>query len=167
MKSKTILWTSCISLIAILIQSTLLVRLAIHNVIPDLVLCILVFVAYVNGTMIGQINGFVSGVILDFISLSPLGYNMLIRTIIGAIVGIIKDTFFLDIFLLPMILCALATLLKAALVLILHLLFDGLPFYSFTTSTLWLEVLLNALVAPLVFAFLKLFKKVLMPAKDV
>jgi rod shape-determining protein MreD len=118
--------------------------------------------------MTGQITGFSSGLILDFLSAAPLGFNMFIRTFIGALTGLLKGTFFLDVLILPMVLCGLGTLVKAILVLFLRFLFGPvIPIYSFFEPTLWIEVALNALTAPFLFAFLKLFKPLLLPRKDV
>jgi rod shape-determining protein MreD len=157
-----IIWATVFALLAAVMQSTLLSRLAVYHAVPDLALGILVFSAYVNGTMTGQLTGFFSGLFLDFLSAAPLGLNAFIRTIIGASAGFMKGTFFLDIFFLPMALCAAATLVKAALLFLLHLLFAGaVPAYSFTGPTLWVELMLNTLSAPFLFGFLKLFKSVL------
>lgn len=159
---KSIIWTVLFSIIAAILQSTLISRLPFINVIPDLALCIIVFSAYVNGTMTGQVSGFFSGLLLDFLSAAPLGMNCLVRTLIGALTGIFKGAFFLDIFFMPVILCAVATLLKALIVFILHLIIGPtIPVYSLTTSLLWIELGINALCAPLLFFLLKQFKPIL------
>jgi len=167
MMSKTVGWATVFIIIAGIIQSSLLSKIAVFNVIPDIALIILVYISYVNGTMTGQITGFTSGFFLDFLSLAPLGFNALSRTIIGAIIGLLKGTFFLDVIIFPALLCAGATLIKAILVDIIHFLFNAnTPAYSFANNILWIEVILNAIAAPFVFAFLKLFKKVLTPRKE-
>jgi len=146
-----------------MLQSTLLSRLPLPiRVSPDLVLGIIVFMAYNNGTMVGQLTGFFSGLVLDFLSASPLGLNMLVRTLVGALTGLIKGAFFLDSVLLPMILCAGATLIKAGFLFVLHLLFaQGVPSYTFDSPLLWVELSFNTLLAPFLFALLKLFKSLL------
>ncbi len=165
--SRTIFWATAIALAAAILQSTLLARLAILHVVPDLALGVLIFTAYVNGSMAGQLTGFISGFALDFLSASPMGFNALVRTVIGALSGLMKGTFFLDTFILPMVLCALGTLAKAAIIFVLHLLFGGaVPSYSFTEPTLWIETAVNTVTAPALFALLKTFKRVLYPRKD-
>jgi len=155
---KSTVWTVVLCVMAGILQSTLIAKIAFFNVIPDIALCVLVFSAYVNGTMTGQISGFFSGLFLDFLSAAPLGLNCLVRTVIGALVGIFKGAFFLDIFFMPVILCSLATVLKALVILIIHLFMgQAVPAYSFTSSTLWIELGLNALSAPLLFLLLKKF----------
>jgi rod shape-determining protein MreD len=166
--NKIVTWATVFAFVAAILQSTILSRLAIYHAIPDLTLGVLLFTAYLNGPMTGQITGFSSGLILDFLSAAPLGFNMFIRTFIGALTGLLKGTFFLDVLILPMVLCGLGTLVKAILVLFLRFLFGPvIPIYSFFEPTLWIEVALNALTAPFLFAFLKLFKPLLLPRKDV
>jgi rod shape-determining protein MreD len=159
---KNVIWTVVFALIAAILQSTLLSYFALYHAVPDLALGIVVYSAYVNGTMTGQLSGFFSGVLLDFLSAAPVGLNAFLRTLIGAITGLMKGTFFLDIFFLPMALCAAATLIKALSLSILHPLFAGaVPSYSFMSPTLWVELGLNTLSAPILFGFLRLFQSLL------
>ena len=166
--AKRIIWTLLFTLAAALLQSTVLSRLILHiYAVPDLALSILVYSAYLNGTMAGQLSGFFSGFLLDFLSASPLGLNALIRTLAGAFVGFIKDTFYLDYFFLPMALCAGATVFKAILFFLLHLLFpEAVPAYVLNGPMLWIELGLNTLSAPLLFGFLRLFGPLLVMPKE-
>jgi rod shape-determining protein MreD len=158
---KSIIWTVLLCAVAGILQSTVIPKISFLKVIPDLALCILVFSAYVNGTMPGQLSGFFSGLLLDFLSAAPLGMNCFVRTLIGALAGIFKGALFLDMFIMPVILCALATLIKAFIIYILHIIFgSSVPFYSFSSSILWIELGLNCLSAPLLFFLLKKIKPV-------
>ena len=165
---KKIIWSLVFILAAALIQSTIFSRLASYIYAkPDLALCILVYTAYVNGAMTGQVAGFFSGIILDFISGAPLGFNSFIRTLIGGITGFLKGTFYLDPIFLPMALCAAATIIKALLYYLLHLLFSGLiPHYSLFSLVFWVELGMNTLLAPFLFALLKLFHPLLIGIRE-
>jgi rod shape-determining protein MreD len=165
--AKKVIWALAFILIAGVLQSTLLRQFSFFYAIPDLTLGILVFTAYVNGTMCGQVTGFFSGFMLDFISAAPLGYNALTRTLIGAVAGFMKGTFFLDVLFLPMSLCAGATIIKALIRNLLHLILAGaVPAYDFTLPGFWVELGLNIVTAPLIFAFLNLFKSLLVDEKE-
>jgi rod shape-determining protein MreD len=165
---KNVIWATVFAAIAAILQSTLLSRLAIYHAVPDIALGILVFSAYNNGAMTGQLSGFFSGLLLDFLSAAPLGLNIFVRTIVGASVGLMKGTFFLDALLLPMALCGGATLMKALIFWILHLLFGAaVPAYLAMSPVLWVEFALNALLAPFLFALLKLFKPLLVEGRDI
>jgi rod shape-determining protein MreD len=155
--AKNVIWAVVFASAAAILQSTLLSRIALFGAVPDLTLGIIVYSAYANGAMTGQLAGFFSGVFQDFLSAAPLGLNALIRTIIGALAGLMRGTFFLDFIFLPMILCAAATIVKALALFLLHLLFAGaVPAYSLTTPVLWVELGLNTLSAPFLFWLLKL-----------
>ena len=164
---KKIIWAVVFIVAAALLQSTVFSRLALYiHAVPDIALCFLVFVAYANGTMTGQITGFISGFLLDFLSAAPLGLNALVRTLIGALTGLLKGTFFLDFFFLPMALCAGATIIKAMVYFLLHLLFSQtVPYYALFNLKFWVELGLNILLAPFLFAFLKLFKSLLIGSR--
>jgi rod shape-determining protein MreD len=156
---KRIIWAVVFIIIAALLESTILRRLTVFHAVPDLALGILVYSAYLNGTMTGQLLGFFSGFLLDFLSAAPLGLNAFVRTLIGALAGTMKGAFFLGSIFLPMVLCAGATLMKAFSLLALHnLLTDAIPFYSFFSPVLWVELALNTFSAPILFGFLKLFE---------
>jgi rod shape-determining protein MreD len=160
--AKNVAWALVFSLAAALLQSTLFRRVALYHTVPDLTLGILVYSAYVNGIMTGQVTGFFSGLLLDFISNAPLGLNALIRTVMGALTGLLRGTFFLDTVFLPMILCAAATVFKALSLFLLHILLAGaIPRYSLSAPTLWIELMLNTFSAPLLFGLLKLFQPLL------
>jgi rod shape-determining protein MreD len=165
---KNVSWALVFILVAVLLQSTVLSRLALHiYAVPDLALCILVFTAYSNGFMTGQFTGFFSGVIMDFLSAAPLGLNALIRTLIGGITGLVKSTFFLDVIFLPMILCAGATLFKALCFFLLNFLYSSaVPAYTLFSNSFLAELALNTLLAPFMFAFLKLFKFLLVMQRE-
>jgi rod shape-determining protein MreD len=160
--TKNVVWAVVFATVAAILQSTLLSRLALYHAVPDLALGILVFSAYINGTMTGQLTGFFSGLLFDCISQAPLGLYAFIRTLVGALAGLMKGTFFLDAVFLPMILCAAATLFKAGTLFLLHLLFAGaVPSYTLFAPTLWVELMLNTLSAPFLFGLLKLFQPLL------
>jgi len=158
---KNIVWTIVFGMVAAILQSTLLSHLPLYRAVPDIALGIIVYSAYVNGVMTGQFSGFFYGIVLDFLSAAPLGLNALIRMIIGTLTGLLKGAFFLDIFLLPMLLCAGATLVKALILFLLSLMIPVIPSYPLTAPLLWAELALNTLSAPFLFAFLKRFSSLL------
>jgi len=156
---KNIIWTIILAVAAGILQSTLIGYFSLFGAVPDIALCIIVYSAYVNGTMTGQLSGFFSGLLLDFLSAAPLGLNCLIRAVIGAVTGIFKGAFFLDVFFLPFILCALATTAKALILFLLNMIMGNIvPVYSIFSIVFWIELGLNSLGAPILFFLLKHFK---------
>lgn len=158
---KNIIWTVVFVFVAATLESTLLGRLALYGAVPDIALGILVYVAYANGIMTGQLCGFFSGLTLDLVSASPIGLNALVRTLIGALAGLIRGRVILDYFLVPAILCAVATMAKAVVLLPLSLVFEGVPSFRFSEPLFWAELALNTLSAAPLFALLRCFNSLL------
>ena len=156
---RTIFFTVLTMVICILLQSTILNRVAIRGVRPDLALIVLIFVSMRRGPMVGQVSGFATGFLEDLMNVSPLGFHSLLRTVIGYVYGLLSGNVFIDPFLMPIILTVVATILKGILAGIVSAVF-GLVSSGFITFTgrLWIEVGYNGVIAPFLFAFLNLFK---------
>jgi len=156
---RTIISTVLALVICILLQSTILGRVAIRGVRPDLAMLVLVFVSIRRGPMVGQVSGFASGFLEDLMNVSPLGFHSLLRTVIGYVFGLLSGNVFIDPFLMPIILAVVATILKGILSGIISAVF-GIESSGFITFTgrLWIEVGYNGIVAPFLFALLNLFK---------
>jgi rod shape-determining protein MreD len=156
---RTIFFTVLTMAICILLQSTILGRIAIRGVRPDLALIVLIFVSMRRGAMVGQVSGFATGFLEDLMNVSPLGFHSLLRTVIGYVYGLLSGNVFIDPFLMPIILTVVATILKGILAGIVSAVF-GLAASGFITFTgrLWIEVGYNGVIAPFLFAFLNLFK---------
>ena len=156
---KAFLLSTGMIAVAVVLQSTLLHWVAIRGVIPDLGLIILVFVAIRRGSMTAQLSGFATGVVQDFLSLSPLGFHAFIRTLVGFLYGLTVGSIFVDPILMPVILTIIATLIKglASSVLVSFLSIPAQGFGVFT-GPLWIEMGYNAVLAPFLFALLGLVK---------
>ncbi|MFI5368572.1 MAG: rod shape-determining protein MreD [Spirochaetia bacterium] len=156
---RTIVSTVVTVTICILLQSTILNKVAIRGVHPDLALIVLIFVSMRRGPMVGQVSGFATGFLEDLMNVSPLGFHSLLRTVIGYVYGVLSGNVFIDPFLMPIVLTVIATILKGILAGIVSAIF-GLAASGFITFTgrLWIEVGYNGVVAPFLFALLNLFK---------
>ena len=145
--------------ICILLQSTILGKIAIRGVRPDLALIVLIFVAIRRGSMVGQVSGFAAGFLEDVMNVSPLGFHSLLRAVLGFISGLLAGNMFIDPFLMPIVLTVVATILKGFLSGIVSAIF-GIASSGFITFTgrLWIEVGYNGVIAPFLFALLGLFK---------
>jgi len=156
---RTIFFSVVTMAICILLQSTILNRVAIRGVRPDLALIVLIFVSMRRGPMVGQVSGFATGFLEDMMNVSPLGFHSLLRTVIGYVYGLLSGNVFIDPFLMPIVLTVIATILKGILAGIVSAVF-GLAASGFITFTgrLWIEVGYNGVIAPFLFALLNLFK---------
>lgn len=138
-----------------ILQSTVLRFMEIAGAIPDLVLVMLVFLANKNGVMTGQVTGFVGGVVLDLMGLSPLGFYALIYTVLGALFGLTRGKMFVDPIFLPVLLTVVAILIKALLAVVVAGLFaiETVQGQVFTSGYL-VELAYSGLIGPVVFALL-------------
>jgi len=156
---KLVLLSTALLGIAILLQSTIFEYIAIGGVKPDLSLIILVFIAIRSGSMVGQISGFAGGLIQDILSLPPLGFYSLIRTIVGFLYGLIQGSMFVNSLFVPILFIMSATLVRGVLSWLIAMIFSitagGLVFFG---AGFWIEVAYNSVLAPFLFALLNLLK---------
>ena len=138
------------------LQSTLLNWIALRGVKPDISLVILVFIAHSKGRMVGQVLGFLAGFVEDLLSLSPLGFHALIKTLLGTLYGMTKGNIFVDTVFAPIILVAVATVGKALLAGLVGVVFSVPSVdFSYFLGKLWIELAYNSILAPFAFALLK------------
>ncbi len=156
--ARIVFWTGITVLFFSLFEAAILSNLMFLPVIPDLVLLIVVYVSFVNSSVTGSTVGFLSGLMLDFLSASPVGLNSFTKAITGYIAGRLSGSFNLNKLFIPALMGFSATILKAVLTGLLSLFFGaGIMPYRLSGSMFWLEVLANTVCAPLVFALLGLF----------
>lgn len=161
----------CISILIcfffILLETQLLSNLFFLPVMPDFVLIILLFISINNGSLSGEVTGFTSGLLTDLLSLSPLGFNALVNTLIGFAIGCFKNILVLDGFLIPAFLGLAATVCKAFILLLINFLFPiQLPMPSILSSVFALEIVLNTVLTPVMFRFLRLFSPFISSKKE-
>ncbi len=150
----------------VIIQSTFMHNIEIYGVIPDIALIVIVFSSNSSGPMRGQILGFSAGLIQDFLSACPLGFNALNKTITGFIYGKLKGKLFLDSILLPVIFVVTATIFKeiiSSLEIMIFLPDGGAGVFG---KSFFIELGLNAFLSPFIFALLKLLKIYRLNDKD-
>ena len=72
---KRFLFSAGILIILLLLQSTWMHAIAVYGVIPDLSLVAIIFIAFRNPGLQGQVLGLGAGLLQDSISGAPLGYS--------------------------------------------------------------------------------------------
>jgi rod shape-determining protein MreD len=140
--------------VALALQSTLLARMTILGVIPQLVLVVVVSLAYTDGERVGVVTGFAGGLLQDLLlpPQSILGLTALVYTGIGYLVGTLHryappDSVWTPVFAVAGA-SAIAELSYALLSVIM-----GKPWVSFgfTMRVVGLVVLYNTLLTPFLF----------------
>ncbi len=155
---KVLVWTTLTTFLLSLFQAIVLSGLVFLPAVPDLVLLVVLYVSFMNSSVIGSTSGFISGLLLDFLSAAPIGLNAFIKSSTGFLVGNLTGMFNLNKVFIPCFMAACATLYKAILVWILSLFFGpGVLVYVLYGKMLYAEMLVNVLFAPVIFGFLSVF----------
>ena len=149
-----------LTLAFIILQSTVLANLAVLTVIPDVALILIVYVSNRYGSLYGQVGGFGAGVLRDVLSSAPLGFFALVYTPIAFVAGLTHNRVFTDAIFMPSLFIVVATLMKGLIVLLTGLIW-GLedPVNSVVNFRFLIELGLNAIIAPALFALADLLAK--------
>lgn len=158
---KSFLCSFLILLCSVIVETSILSNISFLPAVPDLVLICVLYFSFLNGKNYGQVSGFLSGLLLDFLSGSPLGFNCLYRTVIGYLSGVFRRTINSSGFLVPSVIGLLATILKVFLIWLISLFFKSIKIYNIFTFSFLFELVMNVLLTPLMFKFLNSFRRIL------
>jgi len=155
---KIAISSSIVALLLVLIQTALFSHIPFFHITADLLLIFIAFVAINNGSRLAMILGFVSGLLLDFMSIAPFGLSSFILTFIAFFLGKLHGHYNLTHFIFPFIIAIVATAIKFFLLLLLHFLFStSIKTYSIYDSIFLIELALNIVFAPCLFFSLNRF----------
>ena len=151
--SKSVFFGTFLSAILLLIQTTWLKDGLFWGVIPDFSFLVIIWIAYRNKNHQGIWIAFITGIICDLLSSSPLGYFSFILVLTAYIVSLARQVVVMDSFFIPVLFGFFGTLVKALGGLILLAIFGSgkVNAYYFSDLRLWIEAALNGAFAPLVF----------------
>lgn len=155
MRKNRFLWQLLVILVLLLGQSLLVQRLTGHQVIPQIAFIALIFSAYSQVSFWALFLGFASGIAHDLMSTAPIGFFSFLYTGIAYLFSRFKGKIFIDPVLVPILMTLGATLLRQAGALLLTGLFSLPARGPLFSGGFGLELLFNAMAAPLVLALLK------------
>ena len=158
---KSFLCSFLILLCSVIVETSILSNISFLPAVPDLTLICVLYFSFLNGKNYGQVSGFLSGLLLDFLSGSPLGFNCLYRTVIGYLSGVFRRTINASGFIVPSVIGLLATILKVFLIWLISLFFKSIKIYNIFTFSFLFELVMNVLLTPLMFKFLNSFRRIL------
>ncbi|WP_455381486.1 rod shape-determining protein MreD [Salinispira pacifica] len=154
-----VLVSSGILSLLVLLQTNILRVIAIGGAVPDVALIVLVFLANRNGSMPAQVSGFVAGIVQDLVSLAPLGFHAVVRTVTGYLFGLTRGNIFVDPILVPVLMVLAATVLKGLMTALIAAVFGLVSvFHGLFSTTFLIELLYNSVLAPFLFGILGLIK---------
>lgn len=143
---------------AVIVEMAILSNITILPSVPDLLLIALLYVSLKNGRTQGQVLGFFSGLFLDLMSGIPLGFNCIVRTIIGYVAGVLGTTINSDSFFMVAVFGFLGTIIKVFISWIVSVLFPAvLNSYDLFSASFIFEIIVNTVLAPFLFKFFSLF----------
>jgi rod shape-determining protein MreD len=149
---RTISWALAILGILVLLQTTLLSHLVFLGVKPDIVLVVFVVLATHNGSLSSQIVGFILGLILDMVSLAPLGFHAFLYSLAGYFFGLGSGKVYLDPLVMPALLGLLATIYYVVTAFLISLVFRlADPWSSWFNVGLFVQLSINVFLTPLVY----------------
>lgn len=143
--------------VALALQSTLLAQATILGVIPQVVLVVVVCLAYLDGERVGVVTGFSAGLLQDLMPFpAVIGLTALVYTLVAYGVGILRQYAPSESVWTPVLVVALASAVAelgyAALAIILGEPWVGL---GYTARVAGLVVLYNTLLTPFVFPLVR------------
>ncbi len=144
--------------LALTLQSTLLAQATLLGVIPQLVLVVVVSLAYLDGERVGVVAGFSGGLLQDLLlpQDAVLGLTALVYVFVAYGVGILRQYSTSESVWTPVLAVVLATAVSeasyAVLAIVLGQKWVGL---AFTAKVIGLVILYNTLLMPFVFPIVR------------
>jgi rod shape-determining protein MreD len=144
-------------IVALALQSTLLAQATVLGVIPQVVLVVVVSLAYLDGERVGVVAGFSAGLLQDLLPFpAVIGLTALVYTLVGYAVGSLRQFAPADSVWTPVLAVAVASAVAefsyASLSIILGEPWVGL---GYTARVAGLVVLYNTLLTPFVFPLVR------------
>jgi rod shape-determining protein MreD len=152
---RGVLWTAVI-ITSLLLQSTVFAQVRLLDAKPELMYLVTVAMAVLEGPTSGAVTGFAGGMAQDFLLDQPKGITALTLTLLGYVVGMLRQYIVTPSALLPVILVAGGTAGGV--------LFNGLVKYLlgqlqvefvFLVRVALLSALYNAVLTPILFPVLR------------
>lgn len=139
-------------LTAVILQSSVLARITLFGVAPDLILIVVIVLGLVEGSLAGAIAGFGGGLLRDFLLEGPMGLTGLAYLTVGYVVGLVRPYVPEDSVVTPVVAVGVGSLLGSTLLLFFSFLFGGAadPFTRIVKVIL-LSSVYNTMLTPFVY----------------
>lgn len=144
-------------IICYVLQTSAWTGLTLNNAVPDLLMIVVVSVAYIKGSNAGIIYGFTAGMILDLTFGSLLGYFALIYALCGFLSGQLHRIYRNDDYLTPIISSAICVLLSQSFYFFTEYKLKGRLDYSFYFPHVILpKIIYTILVSAIIYKLIQL-----------
>jgi rod shape-determining protein MreD len=139
-------------LTAVILQSSILARITLFGVAPDLILVVVIVLGLVEGSLTGAISGFGGGLLRDFLLEGPIGLTGLAYLTVGYLVGLVRPYVPEDSVVTPVVAVGLGSVLGTTLFFLFSFLLGAAadPFTRIIKVVL-LSSVYNTMLTPFVF----------------
>jgi len=138
---------------SIVFQSTFLYdSIKINGISADFIFLMVLSISFFLGPLEGEIIGFITGLIVDIISGGLLGLSSFTYTLLGYGAGYFGKRIYSNYYIISIFVIFISTFLKAIIISIMGAIFIKPGYFGFFThGRIFLEAILNSVVAPLFF----------------
>ena len=149
---RSIIWTLGILGLLLIFQSTVVSYFVFWSIKPNILLIVFVLLATQNGSFVSQTVGFLLGLMIDMVTNVPLGFHALQFCLAGYLFGLGSGKVFFDPLVMPTFLGFLATLYDIISRICINSIFHlGEPISSFINIGVLFQIILNMILAPIIF----------------
>lgn len=139
------------------LQSSVWISLSLNQAVPDLMMIIVVAVAYIRGSNSGIFYGFIAGLIHDMTYGSHLGYFALIYMLCGFLAGLAHRLYRRDDNITPLALTAVCLLISQSVHYVISYMLRGRCEYSFYFTNIILpKLVFTILIAAILYKLFQL-----------
>lgn len=141
-------------LLAWVIQATIVPYLAIGPAQPDLILIVVATYAFLEGPTAGGVAGFSGGLLQDLLLVRSVGLNILAKTIVGYLSGLVERNLFGSSSLLPMAVMFIVSMISQFLYIVASFLVgEQIELWFAFKSVILPSALYTSFVALLIFSW--------------
>ncbi len=152
---RTLAWTAVV-VTALLLQSTVFAQIRLGGAKPELMYLVTTVLAMLEGPASGAVTGFASGMAQDFLLNDPKGITALVLTLVGYVVGTVRQYITTPSPALPTLLVGTATGAGILFYGFVAFLLGRLPGdVLFLLRVAFLSALYNAILTPLAYPVLR------------
>ncbi len=151
---RVVAWTAVL-VTALLLQSTAFAQVKLLGAKPELMYLVTVILAMMEGPSSGAVGGFSAGMVQDFLLDQPKGITALTLTLVGYVVGMVRQYVVTPSPLLPVLLVAGATFGGVLFYGFVAFLLGQLSGVGFLLQTALLSAVYNAALTPILYPALR------------
>ncbi len=161
---KKVITTVILVIVSFVLQCTVFRGLAIHGIVPNILIILTASTGFMQGERFGVFTGFFCGLLLDIFFFEIIGFYALLYMYIGYMNGLFHNIFYPDDVKLPLIMITISDLLYSLVVYVLMFLlrsrFDfGYYLLNIILPELAYTLFIAVLMYPLLLLLLRLFKR--------